>query len=382
MKTFCGFAGLFVGMFVGFIFLNSVPQLSFICIVGGMPLGRYIGGQIEESQEQERAALEKLYKERVARERENIKKKERRGKAVSLSEKYPEAIKYYFKTHWGLNKSTISQYDITDDKVDTLLSHSEYEYQRKEEELNAAYKAKIEAQKEAERLRQEAKRKAEREEAERKRREEELARQQEEEEKRNLVTTLPACVDSWETHGSSSLKHKYYYDYYTYSVYKGDATQSMWNTWKTVWNFKNDPSKGVSIYEHGVALQKVIRLVEETIRSTFGSKTKYLTLVCLTASTQRKTELRFKDFAETVCSDLHMTNAYPHIRVVEDGSAKHDGGDGSRKVSYDSYFFKGKYVILFDDVRTSGHSLEAERRIMENFGATVICAITIAQTTH
>ena len=44
MKTLCGFIGWIVGMFVGFMFVNSVPALAFICIIGGIPLGRYIGG--------------------------------------------------------------------------------------------------------------------------------------------------------------------------------------------------------------------------------------------------------------------------------------------------------------------------------------------------
>lgn len=44
--------------------------------------------------------------------------------------------------------------------------------------------------------------------------------------------------------------------------------------------------------------------------------------------------------------------------------------------------FKGKFVVLFDDVRTSGKSLEHERQTLEGFGATVICAITLGQTSH
>ena len=197
---------------------------------------------------------------------------------------------------------------------------------------------------------------------------------------RQLFNELFSCVTSWDSHMESNLKHKYFYDYYNYNRHKDCATSSMWDTWHTVWNFKNDPAKGVPKYEHESALRKVIELVESSLHSTFGSKTEYLTLVCLTASTQRKTELRFKRFAEKVCSDLKMTNAYPYIHVVEDGSAKHNGGDGSRKVSHDSSFFRDKYVVLFDDVRTSGRSLEQERLTLERFGAKVICAITIAQT--
>ena len=145
---------------------------------------------------------------------------------------------------------------------------------------------------------------------------------------------------------------------------------------------KYDPDKNVTSFEHRSALMTVTQLVENALRSAFGAKTEYLTLVCLTASTQRKTELRYKEFAEQLCKNLNMNNAYPHIQVIEGGSAKHDGGNGSRRVSYDQYFFNGKYVVLFDDVRTTGHSLEQERRTMEKLGAKVICAVTIAQTTY
>ena len=382
MKTICGFIGWIVGCFVGFCFVETAPIIGAICIIGGIPLGRWIGGQIEESREQEKAARERANRESYLREREESRKKERRNKAISFSSRYPEATKEYFRIHWGLNKTSISQFDITDDKVDALLSHSEYEYQSQEEKLNAVYRAKKEAQRQAERLAAERKREEERRAAERKRREEELARKRKEEEIRNLPNTLPACVASWSTHSNSSMRHKYFFDYYPYGTYKDCASTSMRDTWRIVWHFKNDPDKDVSTYEHKTALQTVIRLVEDALRSAFGSKTEYLTLVCLTASTQKKTELRYKDFTNQVCKDLNMNNAYPHIQVIEGGSAKHDGGDGSRRVSYDRYFFSGKYVVLFDDVRTTGRSLEQERQTMEELGAKVICAITIAQTTH
>ena len=149
-----------------------------------------------------------------------------------------------------------------------------------------------------------------------------------------------------------------------------------------MWNFKNDPNKNVSSWEHKESLQTVICLVKNLLQSTFGSKTQYLTFVCLTASTQQKTEARYKEFSEIICNDLNMGNAFSYIRVIEDGNSKHDGGTGTRRVTYDNYFFRGKYVVLFDDVRTTGISLEREKQILEELGAKVICAITIAQTKH
>ena len=371
-KTIFQCAGGFVGVLLGSCIPSESGAFVIIGLIAGIVAVNYYWKEYEKEKRRQRER-EKVWEEQKRREERRLKE------TFERVNKYPEASKFFYNKYYGIKKISTN---YTVEEVNNLLSHSEYEYQRKEEELNAAYRAQKEAQRQAEHQawlkRQEEERLA----AERKRREEELARQRKEAERRNLPTSLPACVASWNTHSFSTLKHKYYYDYYTYSLYKDNATSSMWDTWRTVWHFKNDPSKGVSSYDHRNALQKVINLVEDTLRSTFGSKTEYLTLVCLTASTQRKTELRFKDFAEKVCSDLNMINAYPHIRVVEDGSARHDGGDGSRTVSYDRYFFSGKYVVLFDDVRTSGRSLEQERSTLESYGAKVICAITIAQTTH
>lgn len=315
-------------------------------------------------QEEEEIAKEE---ERKRKEAELAQQKEeRRNRVASLCEKYPLSAKYFLRKSFRIRN--ISK--ITDKEVDILLSKPESEYIKQEELEKAKEDARKRAQEEA-RKREE----------ERKRREEELARQREEEAKRQLESSLRACVSSWETHIDSSLKHKYYYDYYPYGNWKDNATPEMRETWKLVWNFKNDPAKGVNSYDHKNALEIVINKVENTLRSTFGSKTEYLTFVCLTASTQRKTEMRYKEFAERVCKDLKMTNAYPYIWVAEDGDAKHDGGDGSHVVSHNIPFFKGKYVVLFDDVRTSGNSLEEERDILQNkLNAKVICTITIAQT--
>jgi hypothetical protein len=295
---------------------------------------------------------------------------------MALAESYPETTRYYFKLFWGIDKKFIND-DITYERAVQLIMKKDT-YEAEELKRSPEYAQK----KQKERRLQEQKKEEERREAERKKREEESARRRKEEEVRNLPVTLPACVSTWYSHSSSSLKHRFFYDYYSYRDYKDCATGSMWETWKLVWHFKNDPDRNVSITEHETALTEVTDLVEKALRDAFDTKTEYLTLVCITASTQRKTVCRYKEFAETLCKDLGMNNAFPHINVVVDGCAKREGGVGSRKVSYDMNFFRDKYVILFDDVRTTGFSLDRERRILEEFGAKVIGAITIAQTKH
>lgn len=221
---------------------------------------------------------------------------------------------------------------------------------------------------------------SDRREAERQRKE--RVRQEEKRRDEEIVRTLLECVESWNVHSTGSLKHKYFFDYYPYRDYKDSATSSMRSTWSLVWHFKNDPNAQVRVTatQHAEALNTAVRLVTQELKSAFGDKTKYLTLVCLTASTQHKTNIRFKEFAKRVCASLGMDDAFCHIRVTEGADAKHLGGSGNATKTYDQGYFFNRRVILFDDVRTSGQSIDTERETLEKMGAKVIGVITLAQT--
>lgn len=369
MKGCLPYIGWFAGMAIGAV--TGVSGLVLIFAIAGAVLGNVLKKNMEEEEENQRRAHEEYERRRREEEWARQRKADRKAKAQSLARKYPEATKYYFKQHWGITKYSIYDSDITDDKVDTLLSH-EWSYESDEQKYNAAYKAKVEAEREAARKREEAKREAER--------RAELARKRaEEEERRNLPISLPACVSSWYSHTiNGGLKHKWFVDYYPYNKYKDCATYSIKEAWNLVWNFKNDDR--ISSYDHTTALNKVVNLTEDALKVAFGNKTKYLTFVCLTASTKQNTTRRFEEFSKRVCSDLRMENGLSHIRITQDAIPKHLGGNGIPQKSYDQWYFSGKYVILFDDVRTSGSSIIIEKNKLESMGAMVVGVITIAQT--
>lgn len=157
MKTLFGFIGWILGMFFGFMFVNSIPLLGFALIICGIPLGRYIGGCIEKNKENERRSREEKepHNRQVAYEKE--RKAQKKADVVALAKKYSEATNQYFKQHWGIIKSSISEYDITDDKVDILLGHR-YSYENDEQKLNSSYRAKIEALANAQRIAEEERR--------------------------------------------------------------------------------------------------------------------------------------------------------------------------------------------------------------------------------
>ena len=191
----------------------------------------------------------------------------------------------------------------------------------------------------------------------------------------NKYQALLDCVSDWDGYG---LKHKWFVPYYPYYKHKNSATADMWSDWKFIWNFKND--EGTSYKAHQAALQRAIRLTESALRQAFHQRVHDLTFVCLPASSVSKNQRRFADFSRTVCQDLGMQNGFSHITITADATPKHKGGTGQPQKWYDSNFFQGKYVIIFDDVCTSGKSLKTEKAKLESMGAKVIGAITLAQT--
>lgn len=107
-------------------------------------------------------------------------------------------------------------------------------------------------------------------------------------------------------------------------------------------------------------------------------------LVCIPASSQQKTSLRYKEFSQMLCSETGMTSAYDKMTVTSERIAKHLGGTSSSMngIEFDNDFFKGKFVILFDDIVTKGNSMLAFKRKMEELGAIVVGGVSIGKTTH
>ena len=121
---------------------------------------------------------------------------------------------------------------------------------------------------------------------------------------------------------------------------------------------------------------------ERKLRDTFGSLLSDMTLVCLPASNSEKNRRRWQEFSQKVCSDLDMWNAYDYIHIEQEAVPKHLGGDGQAVLSFNQSFFNGKYVILCDDIKTTGSSLQRMKYKLESMGATVICSLTIGITVH
>lgn len=218
--------------------------------------------------------------------------------------------------------------------------------------------------------------------------EEEARKERELREKKQLEQdkdTLRTCVHSWPQPNRSVVRCFSLYNYYP-TTCDWNASEDEWDVRNLIWDFKANPNRPQSELEiknrHERAVSEVLPNLNRLLTKFFGNKKSKLTLVCIPSSKKIITERRYKDFSEKICKENGMANGYPYVHVTEEGEASHLGGVVQAKYSVDSSFFKDRFVILFDDVITSGKSMERFKQLLESAGATVIAGISIGKTRH
>ena len=141
-----------------------------------------------------------------------------------------------------------------------------------------------------------------------------------------------------------------------------------------VWDFKDG-----NHYE-AVAQMTAKRLVEH-----FGEQVQNIVFSCVPASTSEKHEHRYKDFSNRVCELSGAMNGYEHVRVTNDRPEVHKNRKKKdvriqENVIYDEDFFKGKRILVFDDIITRGHSYANFANRLEMFGAEVLGGFFLGKT--
>jgi len=109
-------------------------------------------------------------------------------------------------------------------------------------------------------------------------------------------------------------------------------------------------------------------------------------IVCIPASTRCANVRRWKRFSALLCRLTGAIDGFDRIQVCGSRKRAHVTGDHElatnikHYVHIDADFFKGRKILVIDDIYTTGQSSAAFIEAMKAAGATVTMAMFLART--
>ena len=109
-------------------------------------------------------------------------------------------------------------------------------------------------------------------------------------------------------------------------------------------------------------------------------------IVCIPASTHAAHVRRWKRFCNILCSVTGAQNGFEHVNVFGNRKRAHVthcyelATNIKHYVDIDKEFFKGRKVIVIDDIYTTGQSSRAFVEAMQRHGAIVVGTLFLAKT--
>ena len=316
MRTFCGFVGLFLGLFLAILVANSVPILSIVFLFGGIPLGHYVGDCIEEERRNKEAAERQREREREARQQEEKRKLEEEAQRLH-------------------------QYRLQND----YFYRKQYEQRIEEERRNREEQKRIIA---------ENKRKAE------------------EEAKRKDLLRRQSLSARFKYISLGGYEAAYRYDYYPVNRYPGGTISSAdESARRAVWNFKDGQSSIgagiVSDFIDGNYTREQMKNIALCVipASTAAKNIRRYKSMCEAVAARLPIQNGFNYIS--VCYDR------------EDSRTAGKSADTISNLSFSSDVY-GKNIILFDDITTRGTSFIQAASELKKRGARSVRGLFIGKT--
>ena len=184
-----------------------------------------------------------------------------------------------------------------------------------------------------------------------------------------------------------------FFDYYPSDFVLTYSQHMIWNDYKLVreniYKFRDgiDQAWPKAIIQH-IIHKKLISLIDA---KTIELNTDNWALVCPPASTKEANEIRFKDICQNLCHFFaKLQNGFDHIEIINEKEPKyiedklndkeHTTWDIDQDLKFDEEFFKGKDIILFDDIVTTGETMTQFIYKLKQLGANPILCASILYT--
>lgn len=173
------------------------------------------------------------------------------------------------------------------------------------------------------------------------------------------------------------MDKKFNFGVYIPKAYRELATEEEKNFSEWVINFKDGQK---------AQLKEGAQMVISKLRQWYGDKARELVVVPVPCSSMAQYRFRFSYFCVVVANTLGQANPMQHVTILGKRSAAHRNPahtivkDDNYEVQVDGDFFKGKKVVIVDDIISSGRTADDFAKILEDAGAEVKGGIFFART--
>lgn len=185
-----------------------------------------------------------------------------------------------------------------------------------------------------------------------------------------------SCLVRMRKEKSMAFKEcKYYviHDYYPLSGIGNDVDINIKTIRSFIYSFKDG---------HKADVEYAANIIVESIKKE-SVNLENTCLMIIPASKPEKTNKRFKYFCSIVAKALNIENGFNYLSAIEHEETK---GTSNKNITpyliINSEQYKGKNVLLFDDIITSGSSFKQVSAKLLETGAKSITGIFIAKTTR
>lgn len=171
-------------------------------------------------------------------------------------------------------------------------------------------------------------------------------------------------------------KEKMGYTYFYYMAYyptRFKVSEELQEVRRDIWNFKDGT----------ISTQVAESLKEDISQYGLTQPMNEWWLCIIPASTEEKTRIRFMAFCETYCQGTQINNGYNLLKVQGQREARHltkDRNSISILNSIDFGSVRGKRILLFDDIYTTGRSFTRVARHLTFLGAIEVVGLFLGKT--
>lgn len=141
-----------------------------------------------------------------------------------------------------------------------------------------------------------------------------------------------------------------------------------------VWRFKSGEQTDLFVKLFSIAASRIRAIQENRHRAV---------LVPVPASTREKHRTRYEAFCRKLSAEMGVADGYGAITVAYDRAqfkGTHGNGDRTANLEFHPERFRGKCVLLVDDVLTTGATFIALRRKLIGYGAKFVIGLFLAKT--